>query len=602
MRSFWRLPVKRQFLFANLLLVVPLIGLVLWSGWATLRERKDELSARARAAASTVAGALNLELQSFDFVAARLVADPALHGFDPALARGRLTDAVSGRPDIPAVVLVDREGHEVARAGSLTESLEADVWTAEVERRAGRVLVPVGGRGSNSLKFVVLAYPLKRADGTSGALGLVIQSRALARAYSSLDLPPKSLVSIAGGDGRILLQNFDVEPAEAFLGGAPRGEPRPAEPGIRADADGVTRQHAEAIAASGPWLVGVGMPADLALDSAMAIWTRNFTILIVGLVGWAVFTWAFSRRLTQSISHLDAAAQRIAAGDFSLMRAEPMLSAEFSQLQTAFDGMLRRFNATRSALDSQMAEERRIRQALESLQGQVIRQERLAAVGQLVSGVAHEINNPLQAILGFAELLQMHPEVPESVKSDLSLIQKESARACGIIRNLALFARQQPAEAAPVTMSEVIRAVAELRQRRLATEDIELQIEDMATQPVVAVLTELQQVVLNFVVNAEQAILSSGRLPGRIAIRSYDRENRLILEVEDTGPGIPPEHEAKLFQPFFTTKPVGQGTGLGLSISYGIIESLGGVIGYRRAPAGGAIFYCDLPAGVPSEV
>jgi C4-dicarboxylate-specific signal transduction histidine kinase len=273
-----------------------------------------------------------------------------------------------------------------------------------------------------------------------------------------------------------------------------------------------------------------------------------------------------------------------------------MLSAEFAQLQSAFEGMLQRFNATRSALDAQMAEERRIRQELESLQGQVIRQERLAAVGQLVSGVAHEINNPLQAILGFAELLQMQPDLPDTVKDDLRLIQKESARACGIIRNLALFARQQPGEAAPVMMSDVIRATAELRQRRLETEDIELHIDDRARQSVQAVLTELQQVVLNFVVNAEQAILSSGRLPGRITIRAYDKEGRVMLEVEDTGPGIAPENEAKLFQPFFTTKPVGQGTGLGLSISYGIIDSLGGGIGYRRAPAGGSVFYFDLPA------
>jgi C4-dicarboxylate-specific signal transduction histidine kinase len=111
-----------------------------------------------------------------------------------------------------------------------------------------------------------------------------------------------------------------------------------------------------------------------------------------------------------------------------------------------------------------------------------------------------------------------------------------------------------------------------------------------------AVLTELQQVVLNFVVNAEQGIMISGRLPGRITVRAYDKDARVMLEVEDTGPGVPPQNEAKLFQPFFTTKPVGQGTGLGLSISYGIIDSLGGGIGYRRAPAGGSIFYFELPA------
>jgi len=109
-------------------------------------------------------------------------------------------------------------------------------------------------------------------------------------------------------------------------------------------------------------------------------------------------------------------------------------------------------------------------------------------------------------------------------------------------------------------------------------------------------MAELQQVALNFVGNAEQAIVKSGRLPGCVTIRTRDEGDRVILEVEDTGPGVPREHEAKLFQPFFTTKPVGEGTGLGLSVSYGIIDSLGGQIGYRTAPARGAIFYFDLPA------
>lgn len=237
-----------------------------------------------------------------------------------------------------------------------------------------------------------------------------------------------------------------------------------------------------------------------------------------------------------------------------------------------------------------------MREELQSLQRQVIRQERLAAVGMLVSGVAHEINNPLQAILGFAELLQMQHDLPDSVNKDLALIQRESARACGIIRNLALFARQQPGQAATIKLGDIIRSVSELRLRRLQSEDIELLVEDQATRPVMAVFTELQQVVLNFVVNAEQVILASGRLPGRITVRTRDERRRVVLEVEDTGTGVDPEHEAKLFQPFFTTKPVGEGTGLGLSVSYGIIDSMGGHMGYRPAPAGGAIFYFELPA------
>src|SRR4029434_3060215 len=115
-----------------------------------------------------------------------------------------------------------------------------------------------------------------------------------------------------------------------------------------------------------------------------------------------------------------------------------------------------------------------------------------------------ELTNPRQGILGLAELLQMQADVSESVKGDLRLIQKESARACNIIRNLALFARQQPGEAAPIRLTEVIASVAELRQRRLESEQIELRLEDTSAQFVSAVVTELQQVVLNFVVNAEQ--------------------------------------------------------------------------------------------------
>ena len=289
----------------------------------------------------------------------------------------------------------------------------------------------------------------------------------------------------------------------------------------------------------------------------------------------------------------------MASGDYGPLERQPMPTEDLFNLQASFERMVQRLQEARQGLDLQMSEERAMREEVQSLQRQVIRQERLAAVGLLVSGVAHEINNPLQAILGFAELLQMQHSLPEAVNNDLRLIQRESARACGIIRNLALFARQTPGQHAAVRLAEVITSVAELRQRRLESEDIELLIENQSTGSVMAVFTELQQVVLNFVVNAEQVILSSGRLPGRITIRARDERRSVLLEVEDTGSGVPPENEAKLFQPFFTTKPVGEGTGLGLSVSYGIIDSMGGKLGYRRAPAGGAIFYFELPVATP---
>ena len=211
-----------------------------------------------------------------------------------------------------------------------------------------------------------------------------------------------------------------------------------------------------------------------------------------------------SRRLASALSYLETAAHRIGAGDFTPIERRTMPTRELSELQDAFEVMLRRFNEARHALDTQMTEERRMREELQLLQRQVIRQERLAAVGQLVSGVAHEINNPLQAILGFAELLQMQPDLPESAKGDLQLIQKESTRACNIIRNLAMFARQQPTAATPLRLGDVIASVVELRRRRLEAEEIELVVDDSSTAHVSAVQSELQQVLLNFVVNAEQ--------------------------------------------------------------------------------------------------
>ena len=235
-----------------------------------------------------------------------------------------------------------------------------------------------------------------------------------------------------------------------------------------------------------------------------------------------------------------------------------------------------------------------MREELQSLQQQVIRQERLAAIGVLVSGVAHELNNPLQAILGFSELLQMRKDMPESARADLTLIQKESTRASAIIRNLSRFGRQT-SEPTPVKLRDVVASVMELRQRKLEQLIIRVDVDEKSHAPVMAIFTELQQVLLNFAINAEQAIVHSGGERRHVVVRTGDRDGWAWIEVEDSGPGVPPEHEAKLFQPFYTTKPVGEGTGLGLSVSYDIIRSHGGRIGYRRAPSGGAVFFFELP-------
>jgi C4-dicarboxylate-specific signal transduction histidine kinase len=576
-------PLQRQLLVALALLLLPLIAVAVWLGFEEVRETTEELVQQAQETARVTAAAIDRELIGFDRMAQNLSSHPAVQQMRPE-ALALLRAQHEQRPTVIDLVLVDRDGNLVAR--SQHASAISRLWgeiLGPAAYHGGRVVLPLTV-GPSGVHYVPIVYPVKDGDGALvGALGYYVVPQLPRDGIPQLSLPEGSVVAVTDRMRRVLAHNLDGDRLVGLVLGDERFT------------DGVERVFGQAPALDGLWAINVGIPTSVAGEQAVSLGLRAVPVFLLGLSIWLVVARVYTQRLAGSVAHLDAAAQRIASGDFSPMQRRPMPTLEFAQFQNAFDSMLRRFNESRAALDAQMAEERRMREAVESLQRQVIRQERLTAVGQLVSGVAHEINNPLQAILGFAELLQMQHELPESVRNDLQLIQKESARACGIIRNLAMFARQQTGQAEPVRLTDVIRSVTDLRQRRLESENIELRIEDTSERPVMAVMTELQQVVLNFVVNAEQAIILSGRQPGRVTIRSRDEGPRTVLEVEDTGPGIAAEHEARLFQPFFTTKPVGQGTGLGLSVSYGIIDSLGGTIGYRRAPAGGAIFYFELP-------
>jgi C4-dicarboxylate-specific signal transduction histidine kinase len=213
-----------------------------------------------------------------------------------------------------------------------------------------------------------------------------------------------------------------------------------------------------------------------------------------------------------------------------------------------------------------------------------------------VSGVAHELNNPLQAILGTVELLERHTNLPPEVLSEIAFVKTQSGRAREIIRNLSRFSNQQPGPEMLVDMRDVIAEVIQLRKADLDKSSIVLDVESSSVRKVNANFTELEQVTLNFVINAQQALEAAPRSPGRILIRLVDSGRNVRLEVADNGPGVRPDDEPKLFQPFFTTKPVGKGTGLGLSVSYGIIDSYGGAIGYLRNEWGGATFFFELAA------
>jgi PAS domain S-box-containing protein len=236
------------------------------------------------------------------------------------------------------------------------------------------------------------------------------------------------------------------------------------------------------------------------------------------------------------------------------------------------------------------------------LAAQLLQQEKLAAVGQLVSGVAHELNNPLAGVMAFSELLLASRSAQdEEARRALETIHQEATRAARIVSHLLTFARQRPAERMEADLNAIVEDTIALRRYALTAVQIEL---DLVLDPTLprtwADPFQLQQVVLNLLGNAEQA-LTDWPGPRRIAIWTRHDGESLMLAVSDTGPGVPLEHRDRIFNPFYTTKPVGQGTGLGLSISDGIVREHGGQIRVESYPGGGATFLVHLPIVAPLD-
>jgi two-component system, NtrC family, sensor kinase len=237
------------------------------------------------------------------------------------------------------------------------------------------------------------------------------------------------------------------------------------------------------------------------------------------------------------------------------------------------------------------------------LQQKLIQSEKLSAIGELISGVAHELNNPLTGVMGYSQLLQLRNDLDERAKDSLLKINNLALRCQRIVQNLLSFARKQKPERTLIDLNEIIERTIELRNYELQVNNIEIRRDlDHNMAKTIADGHQLQQVFLNVITNAEQAMLEAHR-SGRLLIRSRaDRQsNRITVEIIDNGPGIPESHLTKIFDPFFTTKEVGKGTGLGLSLSYGIIKEHGGNIYVSSRLGEGSTFVIELPIIVPSS-
>lgn len=593
-------PLRRQVFFIVVILTILVYLAIGYGARLTYNENVRQLAAETETMAATVGVYVKRSLETADAVADTASRHPGMRALDPSAAADVLGPLVTDGGLLHNALMADAEGRLVAWAkppDPVVEGTLDGAWLKNVATTGKALISPMLGKAGDAAHAIVLGYPIVSDGKAVGVLGLSVHLEALERVLVSIPLPPGSVVTLTDANSVVVARSLD---ASAYVGrlAAPGGRARnpfdvPTSAILRG-IDGVERVFGNSVVERGPWLASVGIPVSVAMSRTWPIFQRNFAISIAATLLIVVLTWVFARRWLQAFDHLDETARRVSRGDLSPLQAKPMPTAEMHRLQETVSSMITNLQKARTSIAAQVDDERRMREELQSLQQQVIRQERLAAIGVLVSGVAHELNNPLQAILGFSELLQMQKDMPEQARADLTLIQKEGTRASAIIRNLSRFGRQM-SEPSPVRLRDVVASVLELRQRKLEELNIEVTVDDKSHGVVLAIFTELQQVVLNFAINAEQAIVLGNTMTRGVAIRTGDRDGWAWIEVEDSGPGVPPEDEAKLFQPFYTTKPVGEGTGLGLSVSYDIIRTHNGRIGYRRGVSGGAVFFFELP-------
>ena len=232
------------------------------------------------------------------------------------------------------------------------------------------------------------------------------------------------------------------------------------------------------------------------------------------------------------------------------------------------------------------------------LQEQLLQSEKMSAIGQLIAGVAHDLNNPLASVVGFADyLVEASENTPAEMLEPLRAIQQEAERAANIVKNLLNFARKQEGRRQDKSVNEILAATLFLLRNQLMAAKIDTEVDVAPGVPPVCVdMSQIQQVFVNLIANAAQVIQSSG-VGSRIVIRAVRWLDGVAVTVEDDGPGIPPALAQRVFEPFFTTKPAGEGTGLGLSICQGIVKEHGGRLTLVPTKRRGAVFQVELPAG-----
>ncbi len=332
---------------------------------------------------------------------------------------------------------------------------------------------------------------------------------------------------------------------------------------------------------------------------------RNKTILqtaiLLGLLALSL-TFFTMKLVTRPLRQLLSHTKKLAEGDLG---SSVMFQSgdELGELATSFNTMTVNLRQARGeleewahTLEAKVGERTR---ELKQMQAQLIRSEKLAAQGELVAGIAHEINNPLTGILVYASLITSDPKLHDDLKPDLEIIVRETQRCAGIVKGLLDFSRETPLQKKPLELQQVLEEALNLVVHQTLFHDIVITRRyAVDIPPVMADHNQIEQVFINLLLNAGQAMTGSGELTVSTGLLSDGAS--LFAAIGDSGCGIPEEQLVKIFDPFFTTKEQ-EGTGLGLSVSYGIIANHGGKIGVESIVGKGTTFTVVLPLGGADE-
>jgi two-component system, NtrC family, sensor kinase len=343
---------------------------------------------------------------------------------------------------------------------------------------------------------------------------------------------------------------------------------------------------------------GLLLVAGLPLAASGALGPRRLVALVAAAAAVAVVVGAalLFRAVARPVDRMIGAAGRLAGGDGLPVGGAPGLAAGGLEAgAVAFERLAGALAAERARLAAKVAELEAVNARLAEAREELLRSERLATVGQLAAGVAHEIGNPLGAISGYAELARSklaggRADAAEA-EDFLRRIGVEAGRIDAIVLDLLDFGRPARLELGPVALPSAVDGAVRLARVQPRCRGLEVALDLPADLPAVrADERRLAQVFLNLFLNAGDAMAGAGRL--ELAARASS--GRVLVTVRDHGPGLAPEVAPRIFDPFFTTKPAGQGTGLGLAVCHGIVASFGGRLSAANAPGGGAVFTLEL--------